>query len=413
MDPAARNWLPLCIDTVTESVQANGFPIPMHKSTADFAHCYIHTTGLFYGKITNETLAQYQEETWSLADSFKVTLTQGLFLTYLRWKGTTNSITELTTECVQHIHDFYMLFTLSDSENKKYRSIFSKDEPTAEIVEQLINQRISNPTLLHKTFWKGVKFNLFASLDILYFALWLDGIYGYDKRKNIEKDCISLVLLAANITKDKNARAIATYLSSVAGFEEDKDFEVSDISSLHLEKYNNDSLHIRRILYDYATFACFSDNNIQVTEVLFLVELAQKLQLTDDDTQLSLIYIENFLRLEGDKIFYIHYKEGLDKMRQALVDRAQNFIQKNKQKITSEILESKELVELFRKSRNENLSTTEKEKVREQIFDLLKTIPSLAIFMIPGGAFILPIILKILPEEILMPSSFINKKKEE
>ncbi|MBP5582665.1 MAG: hypothetical protein J6X43_01765, partial [Bacteroidales bacterium] len=44
--------------------------------------------------------------------------------------------------------------------------------------------------------------------------------------------------------------------------------------------------------------------------------------------------------------------------------------------------------------------------------DLLKTIPSLAIFMIPGGSIILPFLLKILPEEILMPSSFINKKNE-
>lgn len=411
MDPSAKNWLPLCIDGITENVQAHGLPIPIHKTTADFAHCHIHTTGLFYGKITEESIAEYRKkETWSISDSFKITLTQSLFLTFFRWKQTTTINTEIITDCLQHIHDFYMLFTLGDNDNKRYRSIFSKDDSLNELVEQLINQRTSNPTLLHKTFWKGVKFNLFASLDVLYFALWLDGIYGYDKRKDIEKDCISLVLQAASITQDKNAKAIATYLSAAVGLEEQDE---NECQSVNFNKYTNDNIHIRRILYDYATFACFSDNNVQVNEVLFLVDVAKKLNLTEDDTQLSHIYVENYLRLEGDKLFYIHYSEGLDKIRQALFDRTQNIIQKNKQKITTEILESKELVELIRKSRNEDLSASEKEKVREQIFDLLKTIPSLAIFMIPGGAFILPIILKILPEEMLMPSSFINKKKEQ
>jgi ABC-type proline/glycine betaine transport system permease subunit len=56
------------------------------------------------------------------------------------------------------------------------------------------------------------------------------------------------------------------------------------------------------------------------------------------------------------------------------------------------------------------MSEEEKQKVKEQIFDLLKTIPSLAIFMLPGAVVIIPLIMKILPEEILMPSSFVNKK---
>ena len=51
----------------------------------------------------------------------------------------------------------------------------------------------------------------------------------------------------------------------------------------------------------------------------------------------------------------------------------------------------------------------EKDKVKEQITDLLRTIPSLTIFMIPGGSLLLPVLYKILPEELLKPSSFRNK----
>ncbi len=411
VDPSVRNWLPLFIDAFTKDSQANVVSFPAQTSCADFAHSLIHTSGLFYGTITDDTIISYkQNATWSYADSFKIALTKGLFLTYFRWKRTTIN-SETTEECIQYIYKFYTLFTLSEADNKKYRSIFSKEETTNEIIERIIDLRISAPTVLSKTFWEGIKFNLFASLDILYFALWLEGIYDYDKRKEIEKDSISLVQQAANITKDKNAKAIATYLSASAGLEEND--EQTNLATLHLERYQTSSVHVRKILYDYAAFACFSDNDMQKAEALFLEDVAQKLSLEENDIEHSSIYIENFLQLEGDKIFYIHYNEGLDRIRQALLDRTQNIIQKNKQKITTEILESKELVELIRKSINEDLSTSEKDKVREQIFDLLKTIPSLAIFMIPGGAFILPIILKILPEEVLMPSSFINKKKEQ
>jgi hypothetical protein len=53
------------------------------------------------------------------------------------------------------------------------------------------------------------------------------------------------------------------------------------------------------------------------------------------------------------------------------------------------------------------LSLTEKAKVREQLIDLAKTIPALAIFAAPGGMILLPILLKLLPFNLL-PSSFVD-----
>ena len=43
-------------------------------------------------------------------------------------------------------------------------------------------------------------------------------------------------------------------------------------------------------------------------------------------------------------------------------------------------------------------------RVREQLVDIFKSIPSLAIFMLPGGAVLLPIFIKLIPR--LLPSSF-------
>jgi hypothetical protein len=84
---------------------------------------------------------------------------------------------------------------------------------------------------------------------------------------------------------------------------------------------------------------------------------------------------------------------------------------RNKDKLVEELRQSGELVALVKKSMNESLNDEEKIKVKRQFFDIARSVPSLAIFMLPGGAFILPFVLKILPD--LLPSAFRDNEVEE
>jgi hypothetical protein len=68
------------------------------------------------------------------------------------------------------------------------------------------------------------------------------------------------------------------------------------------------------------------------------------------------------------------------------------------------------LVALIKKSMKEPLNDAEKAKVKSQFIDIARTIPSLAIFLLPGGAFLLPFILKIVPD--LIPSAFRDNEVE-
>jgi hypothetical protein len=72
--------------------------------------------------------------------------------------------------------------------------------------------------------------------------------------------------------------------------------------------------------------------------------------------------------------------------------------------LIKEISQSKELMQLLAKSANKDLSKEEKKKVKKQLLDICKTIPSLTIFLIPGGSLLLPILIKFIPQ--LLPSSF-------
>jgi hypothetical protein len=77
---------------------------------------------------------------------------------------------------------------------------------------------------------------------------------------------------------------------------------------------------------------------------------------------------------------------------------------RNKEKLVNELKESKDLIALIQKSTKHELSKEEKEQVKTQFMDILKSMPSMAIFLLPGGALLLPLILKIVPD--LLPSSF-------
>ena len=70
-----------------------------------------------------------------------------------------------------------------------------------------------------------------------------------------------------------------------------------------------------------------------------------------------------------------------------------------------EIGETKELSELLLKATTKPLTVEEKQKVQDQLIDVAKSIPALAIFALPGGGILLPVLIKVLPFNIL-PSSF-------
>ena len=86
---------------------------------------------------------------------------------------------------------------------------------------------------------------------------------------------------------------------------------------------------------------------------------------------------------------------------------------RNKNRLAKELEESGELVLLLGQSALRDLNKEEKNKVKEQLLDVCKSIPSLTIFLLPGGTLLLPLLVKFIPK--LLPSSFnenrIDKKR--
>ena len=73
--------------------------------------------------------------------------------------------------------------------------------------------------------------------------------------------------------------------------------------------------------------------------------------------------------------------------------------------------QSKEAMVLLTQSTYRELSEEEQKKIQQQLIDIFKSIPSLAIFMLPGGMLLMPIFVKFIPK--LLPSAFDENRIEE
>ena len=98
--------------------------------------------------------------------------------------------------------------------------------------------------------------------------------------------------------------------------------------------------------------------------------------------------------------------------RQRMLGRLQAGIFENMGLIVDEIKAKGNLGELLVKaSGDEKLSREEWRQIRRQMVDIVRSIPSLAIFSIPGGAVLLPLIFRVLPDG-LKPRTFADRDKK-
>ncbi len=93
-------------------------------------------------------------------------------------------------------------------------------------------------------------------------------------------------------------------------------------------------------------------------------------------------------------------------MAESIKSKMKKIVLENRDRVFQEIRETKKLYELMLKwSTGGSLTSAEKAAVKAQLIDICKTIPAMAVFMVPFGSIMLALLIKFLPFNIL-PSAF-------
>ena len=301
----------------------------------------------------------------------------------------------------------------------KERNFWGKKLSNEEIVEALLNDRLNPENHSFDNFWIGFFNNSLLFLDVFFFGEWLSNREDDLNVENIreKRDAVHLLLL--------KVMASAAYSDDTIQ-EEEKIMFNQFLASAHLpenlEKEAAEYLNqkvllseidispaynwlIKKYILELAILTVWADQIVTEEEKAFITRLAEKLGFSDEELEKSMFAIETFVLSNWGNIPFLQSKNSFDDIRARFLERITKIVKENKDRIGTEIKESKELMDLLKKSTTEELTEEEQRKVRAQLLDILKFHPTLVIIALPGSFLTLPLLLKILPKNTL-PSSF-------
>lgn len=392
INPSAHGWINKFFFEQNSQEQFNLY---------DFESFYVATrkTGFLVGYATHfVTAKEIETKGLTTEEISKIALLNALFGVFQIANGNTNS-EEFVQKCVAFYKELH-------PKNSGLLDIFLPTDSAESKLEKIIANRIkTNDNIISKNF-SHILTNALLFIDVLAFKRYIE-TESLPKKylKKIEEIIVSVVSIALNTKETKsNYDDLLQKLfeSSVRYSKFEKSAKETSLDNIDFSYLDDE--YERYYLIDIANMALWNDGQIESSEKIFLFDLAKELNISIDFVENSIIDMNAFLTENKSSIPYFNYSNPVKHFYDQTTSNVQTLVQRNKTRLLLEISQSKELMSLLRKSATEKLTPEEKKKVRNQILDICKSIPSLTIFLVPGGSLLLPILIKFIPQ--LLPSAF-------
>ena len=368
----------------------------------------VRETGFIYGHIVSfDMVDPIDTESWVGNEVSKVALLNSLFGIYVL-----SSNDAKTENFIAKAVAFYN--EMNPEGFNLFKKVLPESSPSLNL-EKIIDSRVqTNIDIISKNF-SHILTNALLFIDILAFHQYLiQGAIPEKYLKKIEEAIINIVSLALKTKSNKSKYddlLIRLFESSVRYTKfskvniQSRNFGMEE---LELDYFTNELE--KKYLIDMAGMALWSDGIIEKNEAYFLHKLAELMAVSDDFVTESMAKTNKFITNYKDEIPYFNYSNPVKHFYDQTTQTVTKLITRNKNRLVKEIFQSKELMLLLAISTRRDLDEIEKKKVKKQLLDICKTVPSLTIFLLPGGSLLLPILIKFIPR--LLPSAF-NENLEE
>ena len=353
-------------------------------------------SGLIYGYVVNYHLKTDIEDTkWDSEEKMKVGFLATLLALFKFQKLNSNAsfLNELLSFYDQISRGKFSFLNLVLPQSNSYQKL-----------ESIINERLqTNDNIVTKNFTHMVT-NSMLYIDVLAFEYYLkNNSISVEFFKNLERKCLALIMFSLNVKKHKSEYDIMLLKMFENSLRYSKVSKINNHEIIDIVFEGNRSELESLYLYEIAHMTLLSDGVVYENEQVFLSEFALKLGLnkTNQNTGYELV---EFINKNKNNLPFYNLNHPVKQFYTNTQDNIAKLVSRNKTRLLKELSESKELVKLLGKSTQNELSFEEKKKVKKQLLDICKSIPSLTIFLLPGGGLLLPILIKFIPQ--LLPSAF-------
>jgi LETM1-like protein len=391
INPSAHGW----IDKFLHGQKSLG-ELAVHD--AETFYLGIRNTGFIYGHIVSfYPVKNVDPQGWLNDEISKVALLNSLYGIFrLVCPEKTNA------EFVKTSVSFYN--EMNPHGFSLFKKIMTSSSPALNL-EKIIDDRVqTNDNIISKNF-SHIVTNALLFVDVLAFQHYLaEGGIPEKYLKKIEETIVSIVTLALKTKTNKSPHddlLIKLFEASVR-YSKFSKVNIQNLENLHLDYYT----HIleKQYLVDMAGLALWSDGKVEKDEAYFLHTLGNIMGVTDAFVEDSILATDAFITKYKKQIPYFNYSNPVKHFYDQTTQLVLTLISRNKKRLVKEISQSKELMVLLAHSTQRDLDKAEKRKVKKQLLDICKSIPSLTIFLIPGGSLLLPILVKFIPQ--MLPSAF-------
>ncbi len=365
----------------------------------------IRNTGFIYGHVTYFiNLAERESRHFTIEERTKVALLSTLY--------------QLYTYCAKNSNHEAFIIDITAFYNKmapESFSLFKKVLPTAgknQELEDILAERIkTNDNIISRNF-SHILTNALLFMDVIAYKHYLrDRDISEKYMQNLEGAVINIVSLALKTKQNKSeydTLLIRLFESSVRYTKFSK-ADTIDSTELQLDYFK--SRLERNYILDMACMAMWTDGTLETAEIQFLYDLGRRLNLDDENVAESIASYDVFIKLHRKNIPYFKYSNPVKHFYDNAISTVSVLIRRNSRRLTKELSNNGELMMLLTHSTHRSLTSKEKKKVKRQLLEICKTIPSLTIFLVPGGSLLLPLLIKFIPQ--LLPAMFNENMEKE
>ena len=394
MNPSAPGWILKFLSLFDRNEMMENFN--------DEAYFYksLKNTGFMYG-ISMEIFSKKSSGSLKLTreEMTKVNLFHALI--YQQFRHNHEATYE---EAIRNVLAFYIQL---EKGKMGFFHKFSFSNSPSHTLENMLSARLQEANSLLRRNTLSILTYALLYLDVLAFKHWLQDPKSVKAvYKQLEEGVLNYCFftLKSKQQKSKYDKLLIELFETSPEYVMDWTVDKS-ANFLHKMEYlrNADEIEKKYIL-DLCCLTIWEDLKMDESEYQYLLQIIEILDFPEEQLSESLSAMESFSKKHTEKIVLFEYSNPVKHFYKSSAATVKLLIMRNSSRLVQELTESGELVMLLGQSTLRDLSSEEKAKVKDQLLDICKTIPSLTIFLLPGGTVLMPLLVKFIPK--LLPSAF-------
>ena len=416
LNPGRKGWLKEYLEFRQEMFLSFFKDTALDGHPEESLYRLLQPNGLLYGHpVLKEGITQQEFELTNL-NKMKIlmaeSLINGSLILHHQEVNSEDDFSEVIMKTVHNIGDFY---------NKVYpelsvssRTLFGRKKSPLEIAEKILEKRIllNDPK---EDFWLNFFNNSLLFLDIYFFGQWMHAnidknvaVFFKTEKETLRFSVVKVLAAAAHANKEieEEEQGLFDYFLDSSHLNAKQKREARNLfkEGVQVEEIDlptHNSWLLKKYFLELAILTVWADRKLEDSEYSFLQKFNATLGFYEEDLENSLLAVEGFVLEHWEYLEVLRREHDYSVVSQEYVERIRKMAERNAMRIAAEMQGKSELNTLLEKAKGDDLSDMEASRLKDDLIEVLKKVPTFVIIGLPTTFLTLPMLLKILPTNIL------------